>query len=320
MDLRISVVICTLDRAAYLRKALASLAAQTLPTAAFEILVVDNGSRDDTAAVVAAAPGVRYLKEPVLGLSRARNRGWQEARAPYVAFLDDDAKADPGWLAALCQAFETVTPQPGCVGGRVDPLWEAPRPDWLGAGLLPYLSVLDRSPTARLLEEGEWLVGVNMAFPREVLAAVGGFDVRLGRTGQSLISLEEVALLRRVRRLGLSWYYEPAARVGHHIPAARLRKRWFLRRVYSEGISIALADALPHDAEPARGETPAPAASGALKDQLARRAQTILRLLRAPGRVAALLRPHRFETQCLFAGGAGYLIGAVQARRLSSSP
>jgi glycosyltransferase involved in cell wall biosynthesis len=91
----LAVVIATHNRASYLEKALDALSAQTLPSHTFEVIVVDNASTDATREVVSgrirASRNLRYLPEPRLGASVARNAGWQATSAPYIAFLDDDA-------------------------------------------------------------------------------------------------------------------------------------------------------------------------------------------------------------------------------------
>ena len=96
MNVQISAVVCTHNRAAYLRKALQSLVDQTMAQELYEIIVVDNASTDGTKQVVSeysGASNLRCLYEPVIGLSRARNTGWGNARGEYVAYLDDDAVA-----------------------------------------------------------------------------------------------------------------------------------------------------------------------------------------------------------------------------------
>ena len=125
---QISVVIPTHNRARYLSLTIQSLLDQGLPRSDFEIIVVDNRSTDSTKQVIDGFGGgdlVRYVFEPALGASRARNTGWGHARGRYVAFLDDDVIASPAWLENILGAFETLQPTPGCVGGRVDPIWEA---------------------------------------------------------------------------------------------------------------------------------------------------------------------------------------------------
>src|SRR5262249_34776814 len=126
----VTIVVCTHQRAASLRRTLLSVIEQARASEV-EIIVVDNASSDDTSAVVKNFPSVRYLREERLGLCHARNRGWQEASAPFVAFLDDDAVAAPGWLSALRGAFADGNAAVGCVGGPVVPDWEVPAPAWL---------------------------------------------------------------------------------------------------------------------------------------------------------------------------------------------
>ena len=101
---RISAVVCTLNRATYLARAVESLVNQTYPKEYYEIIVVDNGSTDNTREVVeqfSQCAIIRYIYEPVKGLSQARNTGWQAAAGKYVAYLDDDAIARPRWLEKM---------------------------------------------------------------------------------------------------------------------------------------------------------------------------------------------------------------------------
>src|SRR5262245_33113158 len=129
---RISAVICTHNRAGFLRRALESLREQSLPPEVFEVLVIDNASADETEEVtrsmMAQMPNLRYLKEERLGLSWARNTGMQASRTNYIAYLDDDARADRDWLANLLRLFEASNP--ACIGGRVWLDWEPAAPAW----------------------------------------------------------------------------------------------------------------------------------------------------------------------------------------------
>jgi glucosyl-dolichyl phosphate glucuronosyltransferase len=243
MNIKISAIICTLNRANYLRKALQSLVEQTLDTNEYEILVVDNHSTDETKSVVTEEfshiSNLRYLYEPVLGLSQARNTGWQNAQGKYVAYLDDDAIAYSYWLEKILQVFETMTPQPGCVGGKVQPIWEAEKPHWLPDKLLPYLTVLNWSDVPVTLEGKMYIAGANMVFPKYLLEKIGGFQVSLGRTGGKLLSNEETFLQNQLKNIGYSIYYDPDITVKHHVAASRLTQNWFIKRLYWQGISEA---------------------------------------------------------------------------------
>jgi glycosyltransferase involved in cell wall biosynthesis len=240
MSVRISAVVATRNRAGYLRKAIESLVDQDLGKEMYEIIIADNASQDDTRQVVtdfASTPNVRYLYEPVIGVSRARNTAWQQANGTYVAFLDDDAVACPTWLSGFIKAFEMFTPRPGMVGGRCEPIWEAAQPDWLSDRMLGYLSIVHWSDVPLLLDADKWLSVCNMAIPRQVLQQAGGFREDLGRQGDRLRANPEIYLRRQIESWGFRAAYHPGIAVGHHISEARLTKSWFRKRAYWQGLS-----------------------------------------------------------------------------------
>ncbi|MHC4418402.1 MAG: FkbM family methyltransferase, partial [Planctomycetota bacterium] len=119
-SVRISAVICTYRNPELLGSAIESLVNQTLHRDLFEIIVVDNNSGDSTKRVVERYPGVRYVLEEKLGLSQARNAGIGAACGDIIAFIDDDAEACRGWLAALLRVYDAV-PEAWAVGGKVLP-------------------------------------------------------------------------------------------------------------------------------------------------------------------------------------------------------
>ncbi|HBB31244.1 MAG TPA: glycosyl transferase family 2 [Cyanobacteria bacterium UBA8803] len=244
MIVQISAIICTHNRAKYLHKAIQSLVEQTLNRELYEILVIDNRSSDNTKQVVteefAHVGNLRYLYEPILGLSQARNTGWQQAKGEYVAYLDDDAIAYPPWLENILTAFKTITPQPGCVGGKIEPIWEDQKPDWLPPQFLPYLTIIDWSDVPIILDSNQYIGGANMAFPKFLLAAVGGFDINLGRRGRNLMSNEELLMRDLLKERDYAIYYDPAICVRHHIDPSRLTKDWFIQRHYWQGVSDAV--------------------------------------------------------------------------------
>ena len=239
MSVKISAVICTHNRAEYLRKALNSLVEQTLPEALYEIIVVDNASKDNTKKVIdefSKVANLRYVKEPKLGLSYARNTGWRSAKGEYVAYLDDDAIASPGWLEKILEVFETIKPQPGCVGGKIEPMWEAPRPSWLSDAQLGDLAIVDWSDKPVILNEKQWLAGANMSLPKKILGEINGFQVDFGRTGNKLFTGEDILLQRQLMGKGYHCFYHPDVLVRHHIPPSRLTKSWFMKRAYWQGV------------------------------------------------------------------------------------
>lgn len=236
----ISAIICTHNRASYLGGAIASLLGQTYPT--YEIIVVDNASTDDTKAVVDAFlphPALIYRYESTLGLSAARNRGAAIARGSILAYLDDDAEAAPHWLAALAEVFEQY-PEAAIAGGQVSLIWPqgmtAPR--WLSLTLSESLGTYDLGTALRpITTSGQTPRGLNYAVKKSFLDTVGGFDPQLGRVGKNLLSNEELHLTQQALAAGLEVLYVPEAQVAHNVAPERLRRSWFLRRSWWQGIS-----------------------------------------------------------------------------------
>jgi glucosyl-dolichyl phosphate glucuronosyltransferase len=242
----ISVVICTFNRKDYLRYALESLAVQTLPATDFEVIVVDNASTDDTRELVIGMKegmeNLRYVREDRVGLSWARNTGAMETASPLIAYIDDDARAEPDWLKSIVHAFCSTDPVPAAVGGRVSLDWGTTAPHWLPARYWPIYTHVDHGNEGHFLRPDEYLVGANMAFRKDVLLDLGGFDVRLGRQGSTLLSGEEAALLARLRERNLPIYYQPSALVWHAVPPHRRRVRWLCRRLFWDGASQPILD------------------------------------------------------------------------------
>lgn len=256
-NIQISAIVCTHNRSGYLKKAVQSLNDQTLPKEQYEVIVVDNASTDDTEAVVESfrhVPNLRYIYEPILGLSQARNTGWQNAKGKYIAYLDDDAIACPEWLKRILRAFETMKPTPGSVGGKVVPIWEIERPTWLPKEMEPALTIIDWSDQPIFLTEShQFLAGVNISYPRDVLEECKGFSVNLGRKGSILLSGEEYFVERYIKSMGLGVYYDPLICVQHHIPAERLTSRWLCRRYFWQGASFQIIQLLEDAAPRSRG-------------------------------------------------------------------
>lgn len=239
----ITVAVCTYRRYALLDLALQSLVRQAVPHEPARILVVDN-SPDAPGSHAAEArwrtcANLTWLREPQPGLSRARNAAIAATQTPFIAFLDDDAVADPGWLAALLAAFERLGPAAHVVGGRVSLQFEAPRPDWLGDALLMYLSGCDLGRETRFLTPGELVVGANIAYRTEAVRTAGGFSTSLGRIGggATLLSNDETELEERIHARGGRTGYAPAAHVTHRVTPDRLTQAWLRRRSAWQAVS-----------------------------------------------------------------------------------
>jgi glycosyltransferase involved in cell wall biosynthesis len=248
-----SVLICTYNRARLLGETLAALQAMTAPADCFtEIVIVDNNSTDDTAAVVAGwaqkgAIPVVYVRETKQGKSFALNRGLAHARGDVVALTDDDVLPARDWLSRIVADFRghDVT----FVFGKVLPLWDTlPPPELLTPtaqviwGPLAILDYGDRAAEYVPTRVDQRLpIGANLAFARTSLVTIGGWRTDLGKVNNTLISGEDHEIFLRLQRYGLyAGYYDPQLTVRHHVPGTRLTRRYFRRWFFWHGKTRAL--------------------------------------------------------------------------------
>ncbi len=196
----VSVVICSFNGARTIRQSLEALRKAAYPK--FEVIVVDDGSKDATAAI-AAEYEVRLIRQANAGLSNARNAGWQNARGEIVAYLDDDAAPDPHWLHYLAGSFRS-SDYAGVGGPNVA------FPD--DSFVAQCVDHAPGNPTHVLLTDrtAEHLPGCNMAFRRSCLEAIGGFD------GTFRIAGDDVDLCWRLEARGWKLGFHPGAMVWHH--------------------------------------------------------------------------------------------------------
>ena len=208
--MNITVILCTYNRAETLSKALESVAFSELPESVeWEVLVVDNNSRDQTHDVVEEFcrryPGrFRYLFEPQQGKSHALNSGIREARGDILAFMDDDVTVQPTWLQNLTAALHNK--------------------DWAGAGgrILPEQTF---TPPHWLALKGPYAMG-------GVLALGPGPDENIPRFN------EDTEFGRRLKSAGERLRYEPLAIVYHGVPENRRRKEYFLDWYFGFGRAL----------------------------------------------------------------------------------
>jgi len=238
--LEVSIVICTLDRATQLANAIRSILGQDCDPRRYEIVVVDNCSRDRTPEVVKEfqihAANVRYVYEGRLGLSTARNRGTAESRAPIVAFFDDDGTADPGWLEALLEVFREDAGA-GAAGGLIEVGWPAEKPEWMPMDFQGYYGACDYGNQRRHLTFPQYPYGANMMIRRQILEAIGGFNDELGAKGTNIMQGDELDVFQRLFAMNTRVVYEPRAVVHHWVPTERVSRKWLLRRAYKHGLS-----------------------------------------------------------------------------------
>ncbi|MGK7872343.1 MAG: glycosyltransferase family 2 protein [Xenococcaceae cyanobacterium] len=237
---QISAIICTHNRDTYLGAAIDSALEQDCPN--FEVVVVDNASGDRTREVVEARlphPHLKYIYEPVIGLSVARNTGARETTAPILAYLDDDAVASPQWLRVLAAAYES-NKKLAVAGGKVTLIWPegVTPPNWISPELAGNLGAYDLGDTAVYIHQpGLTPRGLNYSIRRTFLEQIGGFHINLGRVGKKLLSNEELYVTELALKQGWQVAYLPHALVAHNVAPERLKLRWFLERSWWQGIS-----------------------------------------------------------------------------------
>jgi glucosyl-dolichyl phosphate glucuronosyltransferase len=240
MQLDASVVICAYSEARWddLQASVASVRRQNVPPRQI-IVVVDHNSALLQRAC-AELPGVTVLEnQETQGLSGARNTGVRAAQGSLIAFLDDDAVAEPDWLQLLVRACEDPHAL-GC-GGLIEPVWLDGTPAWFPEEFnwVVGCSYLGLPLTQSAVRN---LIGGSMCIRREVFASVGGFRSEIGRVGKHPVGCEETELcLRALQRWpGRVFLYEPTSRIKHAVPGSRSRWSYFRARCYFEGRSKAL--------------------------------------------------------------------------------
>lgn len=240
----LSVVVCTRSRPEELNACLRALSQQVFPAA--EIVVVNWGSPEERARasdrieVVAAEWNARCVHEARQGLGFARNRGLQEARFSLAAFVDDDARPAKDWIFAIARAFAerpvaavTGMAAPSELLTREQCLYEGIY-GGLRTGLFQRLFRRDLMSTEDLLWVSRCGAGSNMAFNREILLSLGGFDPAFDASGPSGGG-GDIEIFHRLIAAGHSLLYEPAALVWHQ---HRRDRQELFRQMYDNGCSF----------------------------------------------------------------------------------
>lgn len=227
----VSVVLSTYNRAQILPRALESLLDQDHDCTRYEIIAVDNNSTDGTRHTIesfaAKAPNVRYVFEAKQGLPHGRNAGILAARAPLIAFTDDDVRVSRDWVSTIARLF-AAHPEAACVGGKVLPNWSGPWPDWLTREHWSPLALLDYGDTPFHVNATRrvCLIGANVAYRREVLDRIGMFAPHMS-------SLQDHEILLRLWRAGGQGLYWPRLTVESDIAPERMKRgyhrRWHRR-------------------------------------------------------------------------------------------
>lgn len=231
----VSIVLPTFNRAEELPAAIESALEQTAPPDQYEILVVDNNSPDRTAdtiaAIAAAHPGrVRYVFEKRQGVSHARQAGIDAARAPLIAFFDDDVRVSRNWVETILRTF-VEHPAIECIGGRVLPRWTTPPPGWLTPSHWAPLALQDFGDTSMIVsaENPRGLISANLACRKRLLDRIGGFSPQFQRVRDGIGSLEDDEWNRRLWKSGGTALYVPDLITTTIVPATRLTRAYHRR-------------------------------------------------------------------------------------------
>ena len=247
--LKLSCCIPTFNRSRSLARAIRSLCNQTLEPGSCEILIVDNGSSDntrgETESLMREMPHhrIRYLLEPEPGLLSGRHRGALESDGEILVFLDDDIEATAGYLHAILDAFKDPAVQ--LVGGPNLPRYESEPPAWMesfwsttpyGGRMCGFLSLLDLGGNAIEIHPN-YIWGLNFAIRRRALFDLGGFHPDCVPDAlQHFQGDGETGLTMKAFAQGYKAVFTPGATVYHFISASRMTPECFERRAYYQGV------------------------------------------------------------------------------------
>ncbi len=239
------MIISTRNRAHYLPEVLRTLAEQDCTTP-FEVIVIDNGSTDDTRRVLDAwcrgDARFRTAHEPRPGLSRGKNAGARLARGPLLLFTDDDVRADPRWIRTYLDLF-VRHPNPMMIaGGAIIPIPNdlGPWPAWFDEAALPDVGMLPHREERRLAPR-EYLWGANMAIPAALFQRLGGWDETAGIAGEGKVTgnesrhFEDTEFQDRVRAAGGAVWFCPEAQVRHRVDRRTVTPRRIARTAFDRG-------------------------------------------------------------------------------------
>jgi GT2 family glycosyltransferase len=248
----LSVVICayTTLRWPDICRSVESVLAQEGPTPEV-ILVIDHCDELHDLAYDRFSTDTRVTirnNTETRGLSGARNTGVGAASGDVIAFLDDDANAEPGWTLALMRHYADA--DVAGVGGYATPVWPSIRPSWMPEEFDWVVGCSYIGQPTRLAPVRN-PIGCNMSLRRSVVDVVGGFRSEVGRVGTTPVGGEETELCIRIRasRAANQILYDPEMRVRHHVSEDRTALRYFVRRCYHEGLSKAIVTELANSSQ-----------------------------------------------------------------------
>ncbi|HRO42307.1 MAG TPA: glycosyltransferase family A protein [Flavipsychrobacter sp.] len=236
---KVSAVICSYNRARFIIDAVESIFNQHFDKEKYEVIVVDNNSTDNTLALLEKYKSdhpeynFRFVTEENQGVAFARNRCAREAKGAIVAYLDDDSKAQPGWLKMITDFFDK-NPEAYSIGGKITPYFLTTTPDWYSKYFFGLVGKFDQGENIKQLIGQRYPCGANMAFRKKVFDEIGYFNTALGRSGTGLLANEEKDIYMRILRHGKKVFYLPDVEVLHAVEGNKFDKDYVRR--HSMGI------------------------------------------------------------------------------------
>ena len=233
--MQLSIIICSYNRASYIREALSALYNQTDPLEQFEVFVVDNNSTDETPEVFKAWRAkhpngqFNYITETSQGASYARNTGAKLAKGEWLCFIDDDAIAFPDFVENIITHTKS---HPNVVGfgGKIIPKYIPSEPKWMSYYVSSMVGNFDYAPTATPFENGKYPLESNMIVRKDVYDTIGGFNTALpGVVGTLRIGGEGKELFYKIMSLGHTIYYDPSIIVHHVVEVSKLTPEYMYR-------------------------------------------------------------------------------------------
>ena len=233
--MKLSIIICSYNRASYIEAAFDSLYNQSSGLESFETIIVDNNSTDNTADVFKnwrashANGSFTYLTETKQGASFARNTGAAQAKGQWLCFMDDDAIANTNYVENILNHIETKPDAIG-FGGRIIPKYIPAEPKWMSYYVSSLVGNFDYAPTACTFEHGKYPLESNMIVRKDVYDAIGGFNTELpGVVGTLRIGGEGKELFYKILALGHTIYYDPSIEVQHVVEVKKLTSEYLYR-------------------------------------------------------------------------------------------
>ena len=225
---KLSIVVCTYRRPDHLARLLGALQKQTVPAGDFETIVVDKDPEPNIEVQELCRPdnfqeaNIRYIHHTRLGISSARNRGVNEARAGWVGFLDDDVLPPPDWVGKVLTS-QGIS-QAMILGGPFKPFYTSTPPRWFK----DIYATQYFGDQAHWMKRNKYLAGANMIWSRELILCLGGFSEKFGFIGSKQVYCDDTELGQRAYLEGIGSWYDPALEILHHFDARRMSVRWFL--------------------------------------------------------------------------------------------